>query len=780
MECKECRLYQGAQNPCIGGNGPSPCDILIVGEAPGYYEDQGGKPFQGRAGTMLTELLQAANLSRDQVRITNAVRCRPSDNRTPTMSEIAACRPHLEEEIAQVRPRFILLLGSTAFKSALNRSGVTKHRGAIFQKGGISYLVTLHPAALFRQPQQIPWVRADFERFGLLVRGQLEQELNWSLVNSPSALRACLTELSNSPFITFDFETNSLNPCAPDSVIRCLGLATEGHEWVIPLEYPGSFLEGRVQDQEKVLEWVYQVMRGKKIIGHNGKFDCKWFTTRIHSTPQLTFDTMLASHLLDENSPHGLKPLSRMHFRAPEYDIPQPVNPEEVPLVKLAKYCAYDVHYTTRLYLKQRKDLEAEPHLRRIFTKLVMPLSRMLTQSELWGVYVDPERFPEALQASNLKVGSCLEELNALAPYPVNWNSSQQVARLLYSPRPDGLGLDIIETTAKGAPSTAEGVLTRLHHPVVDKLLEYRGLIKLNQFLHGWKDNLGGDHHLRPTFKIHGTVTGRLSCADPNLQQVPRDPFVRSLITAPPGWVFVEADYSQVELRVAAMVANESTLIQLFQTGQDPHRRTAATIMGVPEEEVNKAQRKAAKAVNFGFLYGMGAAKFRDYAREKYQVELTENEAREYRQRFFDLYSGLPSWHERQRRLARKYKYVRTLLGRKRRLPDIDSMDSFLRAEAERQAINSPVQGTATDFNAFSAIRIHKELPQDAVRVLGLVHDAILMVVREDRQEEMLPLIHEIMVDRKTIERVFRTKIPVPLEVEVSVGPWGAGKVVTF
>ena len=239
-----------------------------------------------------------------------------------------------------------------------------------------------------------------------------------------------------------------------------------------------------------------------------------------------------------------------------------------------------------------------------------------------------------------------------------------------------------------------------------------------------------------------------------------------------------EADYSQAELRIAAIMSGDPTLKMCFQTGIDVHQKTASNVMGVPLEEVTKDQRKKAKAVNFGFLYGMSAKKFREYARDKYGVDYTEEEAIETRQRFFESYFALPTWHDRMRRLVKKYGYVRSLIGRKRNLPDIYSSDKKLAAEAERQAINSPVQGLGSDFNIYSLVRMAHTLDMSRIKIVGTVHDAILFEVRNDYLEEAVPIVVDIMTDMEHIERVFKTQITVPIDVEVKAGPWGSGEVV--
>jgi len=779
LKCTQCILHKTADHVGLKGQGPVPCPIMLIGEAPGYREDEVGKPFQGKAGRLLEECLAEAGLDRRDLYITNAVHCRPPDNRTPTRAEISACKPLLQAELQEVKPKYVLLLGATALKSVLNKGGVTKSRGQIVEKDGVNYFITLHPAALFRQPQLIPSFKADLQRFALLTRGELESEdqLHWTLVNTPGKLRECLRSLISAKVVSYDLETSGTDPLEADARIYCIGLAQECKQWIIPLDYPGSpFRKPSVQ--QKVVASLLKVLQGKKLIAQNGKFDNKWLKALFGEAPKQTFDTMLAAYLLDENMPHGLKPLSALYFNAPDYDIPQPVNPAEVPIRELGKYCAFDVYYTLRLYKLFRVKLKEDPQLVRIFKHLLIPASRALEDIELQGVYIDWETYQVTRAQLESEIQDLLKQLETIAQKPLNWNSTAQVGQFLFG----DLGLEVLEWTAGGKPSTSsESVLPRLKgkHPVVATLLAYRERAKLLQFLVSWEKFRHADDCIHPNFKLHGTVTGRLSCVDPNLQQVPRDVTLRSLITAPPGWSLVEADYSQVELRVAALISGDTSMKQAFQSNEDVHRKTASAVMGVPAEEVTKEQRKKAKAVNFGFLYGMGASKFQEYARDKYGVELSAEEASEFRQRFFDLYPGLPLWHERQRRLVRKFKYVRSPLGRKRRLPEVDSPEKPRRGEAERQAINSPVQSFASDLALYSLVRIHREFSPQEVRVVGTVHDAVLFMVRNDCLDRVIPKVHHIMTCMDEVERVFKLNVTVPIEVEIKVGPWGRGQEVS-
>lgn len=289
-----------------------------------------------------------------------------------------------------------------------------------------------------------------------------------------------------------------------------------------------------------------------------------------------------------------------------------------------------------------------------------------------------------------------------------------------------------------------------------------------------WRDFRDGQDRIHPTYKLFGTVTGRLSCADPNLQQVPRDPFIRGILGARPGWTLVVADYSQVELRIAAMMANETTMLGQFARGEDIHMLRAMRMTEKVAADVTKEERKAAKPVSFGFLYGMGAPKFVDYARDSYDVHFTPEEAEAVRRGFFNDYPKLLAWHERQRRLARKYRQVQSPIGRIRHLPDILSQDRAVQGEAERQAINSPVQSFASDLMLLALIELHKMMPPQEAVIVGTVHDSILCEVRDDLVPQWTARIKSTMEDMTIVKRKFGTEVTVPIVADIEVGShWG-------
>ena len=343
-------------------------------------------------------------------------------------------------------------------------------------------------------------------------------------------------------------------------------------------------------------------------------------------------------------------------------------------------------------------------------------MSRVFARAENNGTYINPQTLEAAREHWTQVVEETREKLKAYGD--INWNSAKQVADVLFKK----LKLPILDRTGSGAPSCSESVLLRLKdkHEVPELILNNRKASKfLSTFINPWTKltQQSGDQRIHPKFKVHGTVTGRPSCEEPNLQQVPRDSSIRSIIDAPKGYILVEADLSQAELRVAAEMSQDKELKTCYLTGIDVHTRTVESIFGIDPKVMTKEQRKKGKAVNFGFVYGMGWKKFMDYARDNYGQVFSEKEAQNTRKGYFRLYSDLPEWHKTQRAFVRKHGYVRNLIGRKRRLYDAllpDNSDNRMAiAQAERNSINSPVQSLASDINLNAFIDICTKYPDN-------------------------------------------------------------------
>lgn len=799
--CELCPLHESADHVCLMGDGSKQARLMIVGEAPGAREDDEHRAFVGPAGQLLDDLLREAGLKRKDFYITNAAKCRPPDNRQPTRQELKICAAtYFTAELRKVRPDFVLLLGNAALQACLGKSGITKHRGQTYEAGGITYFPTFHPAAVLRNPRYGPDVRADLRRFARLARGEAREashSTKVSVVRTWGQLEWLCKKLDTLDHVAFDFETQQRENLRevgsrewePDSKIVCLGLSYQpGTAVVVPIDHRSGLWD----DPRAVLRRLKPHLERPtlKLIAHNGKYDARWgaaFGLRL----KLTFDTMLAGHLLDENRSKSLENLAGVEFGMDPWDIASEFDKGhmfDIPLKRLAQYCGQDCDWTLRLYYRMKQQLKERPRLARVFVKIMMPVSNVLTKAEYRGIYLDRKRVMKIRKKIYRERDKAELKMRRKVPQyardRINFNSHPQVAHWLFT----DLGLPILEQTPKGAPCSNEDVLKRLSHKhkAPRLLLEWRGWTKKQQFIDSWLMHADERSRIHTTFKPYGTVTGRLSSEKPNLQQVPREGTMRTCFGAPPAWRFLEADFSQIELRLAAMVAPEPALLRIFHTGGDPHLTTASGLARLTPEDVlasdktgRTEHRKKAKGVNFGFLYGMGEGHFIEYARTNYDFEPTEAEAHEYRETFFRLYPGLIPWHNRQKRLANRYGYVTSPLGRVRHLVDIRSGDRAVRAEAERQAINAPIQCTASDMALVALTRLDALLDPRIAFPVGTVHDSLGFQVREDHVDEVAAVVRETMEDVDILYRWFGAEITVPIEVEIKAGQyWGAGDVI--
>lgn len=801
--CTRCRLSAGCAKVCDILRGQERSEIMVIGETP---------DARGNNGRI------RALLSRHGIHnpyFASAVNCEPPRGKKPTEAQIKSCRLYVFKQIRKIKPKFVLLMGNAAIFSIKSMKGINKARGRPFEHRGIIYLPTWTPGYIFYDPATEATIDRDIKLFAdIIAAGEIprEKKLHYTLVDTKKKLMRMLAKLRGE--VAFDIETTGLFPWQRHSRVTALVFAIRGKQWVIP----GHHRESPWYDFEEVVAMIDRRIRKRnvRLITHNGKFDYLWMKVHFNVDWQkfAYFDTMIAHYLLDENSNHGLKRLAQVYLGAPDWDVDRETKVDG-PMKELSFYAAHDGYYTLQLKHVFAMMLRNEPGVRQVFHRIMMPVVRLFVQIEFNGVYVDVSQFKKAeleldrrIIEAEKKLAECTAKVKDF-PEDFNWGSPPQVADLLYN----RLKLPVVERTEKGNPSVSESVLMRTDHPLARALIEFRGAKQQRSFfIEGWKPYLVNSW-LHPSFKLHGTVTGRLSCENPNLQQVPRDGFIRSLITAPPGWEFIEADLSQIELRIAAELARSKSLIKVFTSGGDAHWLTALTeiqrgrgkkkevlftgkaLAGKPvkyNEAIRlmlkagpdacidilpawKELRKKAKAVNFGYLYGMWWKKFKIYARDNYGVDVDDEQAQESRTNFFELYPELESWHRRQKNTARTQGYVTSLSGRRRRLPHaLLSEDTPQRREAERQAINSPVQGFANELNLMVAIQMSEEYGIDKVRLCGTVHDSIIFLVKKKYVPQVYRRVLQIMRRPKLMDEL-NIHMKVPIEGEAKIGPWSKG-----
>lgn len=682
----------------------------------------------------------------------------------------------IKEREGLSRKRLNLVFGATNLKAIDKKLKFTESRGFIHEIDGCKILPTVTGEAVDNDPTNLYYLLRDL-RYALSDKPRVKPMRKWSVLRTRVQLDDFLQKLESSPAVSVDIETSGLDPREDGAYINSIQFGlSNGYCVAVPLSKPGAEWSEDYDSCKTVLEDILKATEGKSVIGHNFKFDNIWLDTIYGIRFYLGFDTMLASHVLDENMAHGLKSLSQFYCDAPNYDLTlEEKLGKGQDEKKFYEYGCLDVYYTMKLYKKFSEELDSDPGLRRLFEVVVMPAARLMEVVDQNGFYLNASQYRETRTRLVELQSKLLDEMNQTAGQfmdkPVNWNSPAQIGELLFKK----MKLPILKKTATGNPATSEDVLKQLAqvHELPDTLMKYREVSKkINTYLDGWESLRHGDKIYFST-KLHGTVTGRFSS---RLHQVPRDPEIRSLITAPKGWVFVCADYSQIELRLAAHMSGDSAMIEAFQNKEDIHSKTASIILHKEPEELTKEERKMAKAVNFGLLYGMGWRKLIEYSLNNYGVEMTDGQAQTFRDRYFQTYAGLLPWHERCRKFVRDNGYAQSPSGRRRRLPGVYSDVEAVKAQSERQSINSPVQGFGSgDLKTMAMVEIGETFSNDVVQIVGEVHDSVLLRIRKTRLAKVVPKLKKIMENPKRL-KLLGVKMTVPLVVDIEVGPWGQGE----
>lgn len=776
------------------------------------------KSMQERMASYLTE----AGIDPQRVSFYSVMPTDWAFEKNPTTADVKERRLPLAAQLEG--HTHVIALGNEALLATTGRSGINTYKAKALPHAVLPSVVvwgTQSPSAVERNPGQREGFLADLRAArrgidGETIAGALPTPEQYRIVELEADLRDCIKDIKNADVIAFDVESKSFNELEEGSFLVSLAVTTKDKKgrkkcWAIPLY---DFV--RRIPYADALDWlrpIVKVMRKVRIrIAHNAKFDCRWLVHFIDGGCPANWDTMLAAHLLNENRSKGLKNLAQSVLGAEPWDIDiNAASAKKIPWYDtvdaqdLLWYNALDTWHTMRLYEVFLGQLEEQPNLLRIFQVLSMPASQTLVHVERRGVWIDAEALAvnatlcrETLEGIDHKLHQHLpkDESTWLYDNP-NWNPSNFLRWFLF----EHLNLPVIARTETGMPSVSDDTLARLkdEHPAVELLLNRVSWNKMqSSFFNPYQELITDEGRLHTVFNITGTVTGRLSSgkadADKvtgskaatlrgvNLQQVPRDKLVRGLFGAPPGSLWLEADYSQIELRLAAHIANESTMLRLYLSGEDIHRAMAVRMTGKPPHLITYEERTAAKAVNFGFLYGMGWETFITHAFDDYGLTVTESAARAFRDAFFNEFPGLVVWHRRQRALVKKYKRVESPMGRVRHLPDIDSPDRKVRGNAERQAINSPVQAMASDLCLLSMNLLDRKFRKAGLNSapIGTVHDAINFEIAPGEEGIVIPMVKGVM-ENPPLETLFGVSLKVPLVADLKVGTrWGQGQEVEF
>ncbi|MEA3299141.1 MAG: DNA polymerase I [Pseudomonadota bacterium] len=592
----------------------------------------------------------------------------------------------------------------------------------------------------------------------------------WHTVLDREDFEAWLARLVEAELFAFDTETTSLDYMDADLV--GVSFAVEPHEAAyVPLAH--DYLGAPAQlDRQWVLDRLKPLLEdpNRPKVGQNLKYDMSVLARHGISLRGVAFDTMLESYVLDSTgSRHDMDSLAlkylgekTIHFEDIAGKGAGQLRFNQIALEEAGPYAAEDADVTLRLHRALWPRVCEVPSLRAVFEDIEMPLVPVLSRIERNGARVDAALLKAQGKEIALRLDELEREAHELAGQAFNLASPKQLGEILF----DKLKIPVVKKTATGAPSTKEEVLQELalDYPLPRVLLEHRGLAKLQST---YIDKLPRMINAR-TGRVHtsyhqaGTATGRLSSTDPNLQNIPvrssEGRRIRQAFVADRGNRILAADYSQIELRIMAHLSGDASLVQAFKEGLDIHRATAAEVFDTPLDRVTQEQRRSAKAINFGLIYGMSAF---GLAR---QLHLGRNQAQEYIDLYFARYPGVAAYMERTRQQARDQGYVETLFGRRLHLPDIKAGNGQLRQAAERTAINAPMQGTAADIIKRAMIAVDRWLTDRALdtRMIMQVHDELVFEVPEGELDEVRDTVVRLMAEAATLD--------VPLVVDAGVG----------
>lgn len=593
----------------------------------------------------------------------------------------------------------------------------------------------------------------------------------YETVLTESQLDSWVQKISTAPLVAFDTETTSLNYMEAELVGMSFSVAP-GVACYIPIAHKDPDVPDQLSKQ-LVLSKLGHLLENDSIkkVGQHIKYDKNILANEGITLKGIAFDTMLESYVYNSTSNrHDMDTLAKthlnhdtIHFEDVAGKGAKQLTFDLVPVKTAAPYAAEDADITLRLHQALWAKYDNVDAQRKLLTEVEIPLTSVLSRMERQGVRIDSQRLQQQSQDIAIRISELEKSVHDTAGEVFNLGSTKQLQQILF----EKLGLPVIKKTPKGAPSTSEEVLQELAlgYDLPRMLIEYRGLAKLKST---YTDKLPKmvnhrTQRLHTSYHQAVTATGRLSSSDPNLQNIPiRTPEgrrVRQAFIAEPGYKIVAADYSQIELRIMAHLSKDEGLLRAFAQGKDVHRATAAEIFAIEEQSVSNDQRRSAKAINFGLIYGMSAF---GLAR---QLGIPRHEAQGYMDAYFERYPQVLTYMETTRESAKEHGFVETVFGRKLYLPDIRSSNGARRKGAERAAINAPMQGTAADIIKMAMLSVDEWIQKEArdqVKMVMQVHDELVFEIKEHNLSEFVSIIKNRMESAATLS--------IPLTVEAGDG----------
>ncbi len=777
--CEECSL-EGAK---VFGSGNSKCpSIAFVGEAPGYNEVKQRTPFVGLAGQVIRRIVQAVGICSQDVYFTNLCLCRPPENRDPSAKEIQCCWPRLEAELIEVCPTTVVALGAIPSRVLFQGYTLGNHRGRLLTSClDIPGTITYHPAATLypKGSSLFPFILKDIEKiWRFITKTAVDESLSdpstvTVVIDSRRKMEQLLERLDSLPeqtIISFDWETTGTKPSR--DVGFCLGISwMAGTGVVIPDTYVRLYATA-----------LTNVLQNHQLTGYNAAmFDVK-FNAKLGLPSEVDHDSMLMHYALDERPQHrSLENVTVTELDAPAYESEMLArygcNKDEmltkIPSEVVYEYCGKDADWSLRLHQVLVERLREVPKLYSMYKYLLIPAAKVFSEIQEYGVWVDREKLTEIsdyYKSTSEQLEADLQQETGIETF--NPRSSKQVQEYLW----DSLGLEeptIYGRTPRSADSSTLKVLLEEYTDIsfLPKLKDYRENYTLySRYLRGMNQYIDPDCRVRVQYHLDRTETGRLSTTNPAIHQTPRESKIRNIYSAPPGFALIQADYSQVEMRMAAHCADDKDLATLFQEleagGADFHSFMASKSFRVALDKVTKDQRQAAKTVSFGILYRMSVKGL------SARLGLPIADARKIIQDYEALMPGVMRWIAHIEYQVRKKGYVETIFGRRRRFPFITN-DNI--SELLREGVNTPIQSASSDLTLSKVIELHQTFKTyyPEARIVIMIHDEIVV-------ECPLPLVPKVAAIMKNVmeKPPFETDVPFPVDVVVGQH-WGEGETFT-
>ncbi len=600
---------------------------------------------------------------------------------------------------------------------------------------------------------------------------QTNIETNYQTIFTLDELQSWIERIKTTKLVAFDTETTSINYIEAQLVGFSFAI-DEGEAAYLPFghDYPDAPEQLGIDQVLALFKPILEDPEIKKI-GQHLKYDKNVLANYDINLLGIGFDTMLESYIFNSTAGrHDMDSLAERylnyqttHFEEIAGKGAKQITFNQVPMENAAHYAAEDADITLRLHQKLWPELEKIEPLKNLLLDVEIPLASVLSKMEQTGVLIESQLLRQQSSQLAVQILDIEKQVHELAGEPFNLGSTKQLQHILY----EKMGLPVLKKTPKGAPSTSEEVLQDLasDYELPKLLMAYRGLTKLKNTYTDKLPTMVNQRTGRLHTSYHQAVaaTGRLSSTDPNLQNIPirteEGRRVRQAFVAPEGYKIVAADYSQIELRIMAHLSSDEGLLNAFSQGLDIHKATAAEVFGVPLEEVSLDQRRSAKAINFGLIYGMSA-----FGLAK-QLHISRNDAQKYMDLYFERYPGVLTYMEETRTKAKEQGYVETVFGRRLYLPEISARNGARRKGAERAAINAPMQGTAADIIKKAMLSVHdwiEQLNNDNIRMVMQVHDELVFEIKEDYIQEYTDQIVKLMQNA--------VELKVPLLVEAGMG----------